>query len=96
MGCALVILLPLRGHFWEFLVFRLHLKLARSILALKLSVTTTQCMYMYQLANHKPACLTIGQLILSLIGQLILSLIGQLILSLIGQLILSLIGQLIL
>ncbi len=31
----------LRGHFWEFLVFRLHSKLARSILALKLSVTTT-------------------------------------------------------
>ena len=54
MGCALVVLfqvrslyiptktgLPLQGHFWESLVFRLHSKLARSILALKLSVTTT-------------------------------------------------------
>ncbi len=39
-------LLPLRSHkdrspFWESQVFRLHSKLARSILALKLSVTTT-------------------------------------------------------
>ena len=32
---------PLRGHFWESLVFRLYSKLARSIIALKLSVTTT-------------------------------------------------------
>ncbi len=32
---------PLRGHFWESSVFRLHSKLARSILALKISVTTT-------------------------------------------------------
>ncbi len=32
---------PLQGHFRESLVFRLHSKLARSILALKLSVTTT-------------------------------------------------------
>ena len=36
-----------RGHFWESLVFRLHSKLARSILALKLSVTTTD-----MLSNH--------------------------------------------